>query len=291
LALVTPSAIKSWDAWVAGCQESRAKKQYDLEGRSGSEVRKDFFHWLWEAKDPETGKGYSLPELNAECELLTIAGSDTTATVLSALIFYLARNQGIQERLAKEVSTTFSTYDEVKAGTKLQSCRYLTAVLYEGLRMAPPIGADLSREVLDGGTTIDGRYFPKGSLIGTAIWSMQYNADYYPEPFQFRPERWMAGEADSTDASVSLAESAFCAFSTGSRGCVGKNMAWLEMRIVLAKLLMTFEFRQDPYNNLGGGSLQREWFRRHEDQYQTYDIFVADRKGPLVQLKERTHTH
>jgi cytochrome P450 len=293
MALVTPPAVKSWDAWVAGCQESRAKQQYDLDSKSGSGAqkgaRKDIFHWLWAAKDPETGKGYSLPELHAECELLTIAGSDTTATVISALLFYLARDRNLQNRLIKEISRTFSSYDEIKAGHKLQSCQYLTAVIHEGLRMAPPVGADMSREVLDGGTTIDGKYYPKGTLVATAVWAMHYNTDHYAEPLKFLPERWIAGEAGSTDASVALAESAFCAFSTGPRGCIGKNMAWLEMRVVLAKLVWKFEVRQHAHNNLGGGSPEREWGRGREDQYQTYDIYVADRKGPLVQLKRRLH--
>ncbi|KAF2819142.1 cytochrome P450 [Ophiobolus disseminans] len=289
LALTLPATVKSWDAFVASCQESRARTQYEIEGKLDAETRKDFFHWLWEAKDPESGRGYTLPELNAECELLTIAGSDTTATVLSALLFYLSRNHNVQDRLADEVLAKFSTYDEIKSGNKLQSCQYLTAFLHEGMRMAPPVGADPSREVLEGGMTINERYYPAGSLVSTAFWSMQYNNDYYPAPLRFRPERWIVGEEGSTEESVAVAESAFCTFSTGPRGCVGKNMAWLEMRIVIAKLIWEFEVKRDPNSNLGGGSSNGEWGRRHEDQYQTWDIFVSNRKGPLVHLKKRVH--
>lgn len=165
----------------------------------------------------------------------------------------------------------------------------LTAFIHEGLRMAPPVGGDLSREVLEGGTTIDGRYYPKSSMVATAFWAMQYNENFYPEPLKFRPERWIAGEAGSTKDSVALAESAFCAFSTGSRGCVGKNLAWLEMRIVMAKVIWRFQVERDTNSNLGGGSPSAEWGRQHEDQYQTYDVFVSDRKGPMVHLVERIH--
>jgi cytochrome P450 len=271
---------------VADCQEGRAKKQYEFEKTSGSEARKDFFHWLWEAKDPETGIGYSLPELNSECELLILAGSDTTATVLSACLFYLSRNQNVQDRLTKEILGTFSSYDDIKGG-KLSSCRYLTAFLQETMRMAPPFGANANREVLPGGTTVDGKYLPEGSLVSSAVWAMQYNPEYYPEPLAFFPERWIVGE--STEESVALAESAFSTFSTGPRGCVGKNMAMLEMRIVVAKLIWKFEMRKDSKSNLGGGSPDGEWGRQEVDQYQTWDISVANRKGPLVQFKERVH--
>ena len=155
--------------------------------------------------------------------------------------------------------------------------------------MAPPIGADPSREVLEGGTTIDDRYYPKGSMVATAFWAMHYNKDFYPEPLEFRPERWVAGEAGSTEESVARAESAFCAFSTGSRGCVGKNLAWLEMRIIMAKVIWTFEVQRDANSNLGGGHPSAGYGRQHEDQYQTYDVFVSDRKGPMVHLMERVH--
>jgi hypothetical protein len=96
------------------------------------------------------------------------------------------------------------------------------------------------------------------------------------------------GEAGSTEESVALAESAFCAFSTGSRGCVGKNMAWLEMRIVMAKSIWKFEMKQDANNKLGGGSIEGRPGRREEGQYQTYEMFVSNRKGPMIHFKERT---
>lgn len=286
MAVATPPTIKKWSDFVEQCLESRSERQKMLE-KTGVEARKDFFHWLFEAKDPQTNQGYSLPELYGECELLTIAGSDTTSTVISAMFFYLCRNPDVQAKLFQEISSTFSSYDEIKAGPKLQSCKYLTAFIQEGLRMAPPVSAEPSREVLPGGTVVDGHYFPAGSMVSTAFWALQYNPDYYPEPMKFQPERWIVGAAGATEESVALAESAFCAFSTGTRGCVGKNMAWLEMRIVMAKTLWRFEIKQDATNKLGGGAAGERRGRRVEDQYQTYEIFVSNRKGPVVRLKER----
>ena len=291
LAVVTPPAVEKWTEFVDDCLTKRTAKQRDLEEkpRPEAEVRKDFFHWLFNAKDPETGVGYSLPELYAECELLTIAGSDTTAIVISAAFFYLSRNPSVQSKLAQELLSTFSAFDDIKSGPQLMSCKYLTAFLTEAMRMSPPVPAEPSREVLEGGTTVSGHHFPQGSLISTALWAMHYNKEYYPEPLQFRPERWIIGEAGATGESVALAESAFCAFSTGSRGCVGKNMAWLEMRIVMAKTIWKYEIKQDAVNKLGGGSAGSRPGRRNEGQYQTYEMFVSNRKGPMVQLKERVH--
>ncbi|KAH6622021.1 benzoate 4-monooxygenase cytochrome-like protein P450 [Boeremia exigua] len=291
LAAVTPTVVREWYEFVDECLKTRTAKQKELEEKPipEAEVRKDFFHWLFGAKDPETGIGYSLPELFAECELLIFAGADTTAVVLSAALFYLSRNADIQEKLVSEILSTFDNYHDIKAGSKIQSCNYLTAFLMEAMRMSTPVPAEPGREVLEGGTTVNGHYFPKGTQVSTAFWAMHYNKDYYPEPTKFRPERWIVGQAGSTTESVALAESAFCAFSAGSRGCVGKNMAWLEMRLVIAKTLWKFEMKQDPTNKLGGGSVDAGPGRREEGQYQTYENFLSSRKGPMVQLKKRTH--
>lgn len=226
--------------------------------------------------------------------MLIIAGSDTTAIIISAAFFYLSRNPEIQEKLAKEIRDTFENYDDIKAGPTLSGCKYLTAFLQEALRMAPAVAAEPPRMVREGGTTVEGEYFPAGTLLSTAFWAMQYNKDYYPQPYRFSPERWVVGASGpgglkSTEESVAAAESAFCAFSTGSRGCVGKNMAWLEMRIVLAKTLWKYEVHKDPKTNLGGGHINMRRGRQLEDQYQVYEMFVANRKGPMVQLKERAH--
>lgn len=118
LEAASPPAIRIWSEFVEECLSKRTSKQKQLEAepKPETEVRKYFFHWLFTAKDPETGTGYSLPELYAECELLTIAGSDTTAIVISAAYFYLSRSPEVQEKLAREILSTFKTYDDIKSG-------------------------------------------------------------------------------------------------------------------------------------------------------------------------------
>lgn len=279
----------NWGAFVQKCLSDRTKVEEEQisSGKSGS--RQDFFHFLYHAVDPETGeRGFPLEELYGECESLIIAGSDTTAIVISALFFYLARRPRVQTKLAREIRSTFSSSSEIQAGSALHSCKYLRAVIQEALRMTPPVSAEPCREVLEGGTTVDGEFFPAGLNVSTGLYCLSYNKDIFPEPFEFRPERWMAGEdSDVPDDSVALAESGFCAFSHGSRGCPGKNLAWLEMSIVMAKVIYNFEMRQDTSNLVGGGSVDGKAGRRNVEQYQTYDAFVSLRDGPMVQFKRR----
>jgi cytochrome P450 len=154
--------------------------------------------------------------------------------------------------------------------------------------MAPPVGAELDREVLKGGMVVDGEFVPEGVNVSVGHYCLSYNRDIFPEPLEFRPERWIVGEKASSAESVALAESAFCAFSAGPRSCPGKNLAWLEMMIVMAKIIYKFEVRRDFADNLGGGSPEGRPGRQNVDQFQTYDAFVGLRQGPMVQFKRRS---
>lgn len=295
LEVASPIGVIDWNKFVDKCLEDRSKVEQDLEKnpKPESEVRKDFFYWLFKAVDPVTSeRGYDTDELFGECIILTIGGSDTTSIVLAAASFYLTRRPEVQVKLVKEILSTFSSYEDIKSGSKIHSCKYLTAFLHEVMRMAPPVPADLSREVLPGGTTVDGHYIPEGLCVSTGLYCLNYNKDVYPEPFKFRPERWIVAgynTAGSSAEEVALAESGFCTFSAGSRGCIGKNLAWLEMRLVLAKLLWSFEVKADPKKKLGGGDPNGEPGRRVEDQYQLHDIFVSNRAGPMIHVKKRVH--
>lgn len=255
-----------------------------------SKVRKDFFHYLFKASDPETGgQGMSKAELWEELQLLIVAGADTTSIVLASTLFHIVRNPDVSARLSEEIVGTFGSVDEIVAGPKLNSCKYLRAVINEGLRMTPPVAADLGRQVQAGGVVVDGDYFPEGTHVTMCMWALSYNGEVFPEPTKFRPERWVVGEKGATRESVEEGERALCSFSAGARGCIGKNLAWMEMLLLLARLAYLFEMRRDPDSTLGGGDPKAEGpsARRDPNLYQLYDTFVAQRDGPRIQLRKR----
>ncbi|KAL8719417.1 MAG: hypothetical protein Q9225_003582 [Loekoesia sp. 1 TL-2023] len=267
---------------------NQEKKMQEKKMNTG-DVREDMFHFLFRAKDPETGgPGYTEEELRGESDLLITGGSDTTSTVFAAMFFYLTRNPKVYEKLTGEIREKFNSADDIRSGTRLNSCRYLRAFINEAMRMNPPVGAELDREALPGGITIDGHYVRKGTKVGVASFSLHHNEDIFHEPFAFRPERWIPDEKTGvTAASVAACESAFTPFSIGPRGCPGKQLAYLEMSITMAKVLFLCDVKAVEGDDLGAGKSELMWGRRNKETFQTSDVFVASREGPVVQLRYR----
>lgn len=101
-----------------------------------------------------------------------MAGTVTTATFLSGVLYYLGHNRQALKRLQDEMRSTFSSL-ELITSKALLTCVYLNAVVEEGLRIYPPAGAaHLSRIVPQGGCVISGRFIPEGvSFSSNCIFS------------------------------------------------------------------------------------------------------------------------
>lgn len=157
------------------------------------------------------------------------------------------------------------------------------------MRMSPAVGSSLWREVSAGGATIDGHFIPAGYDVGTGIYSIHHSPAYYDKPFEYRPERWLAGEGGVTKESVDLAHSAFNPFSTGPRGCLGKGLALTEVMLAMATFLWVFDFKlaDGELGRVGEGKAGNETGRHRDHEYQLYDHVTSTKKGPFVQFALR----
>ncbi len=93
-------------------------------------------------------------------------------------------------------------------GPELASCRFLHACIDEALRMSPPVGSALFREVVaPGGAVIDGHPVPQGADVGVGIYAIHHSPECYgPDPFVYRPDRWLV---DDGHGSIESARAAF----------------------------------------------------------------------------------
>ncbi|CAK7217244.1 hypothetical protein SEUCBS140593_003143 [Sporothrix eucalyptigena] len=258
--------------------------------------RRDFFYYLLKAIDPVTQKGFTKPELWGESNLLIIAGSDTTSTGMAATFFYLVRHPEALAKATKEVRETFSSVEEITHGPALTGCTYLRACIDEAMRLSPAVGGLLPRQVLTGGMEVNGEPIPEGMVVGTPHYAIHHNSAYYPQPWSYIPERWIAGSTMPghtkptivSEDDVSLAQSAFCPFSIGPRGCIGKGLAYTEMMTTLARTLFLYDVRRavgvmDPAEGVVGA----EWGRDRPGELQMVDTFTSTKKGVLLEFKPR----
>jgi cytochrome P450 len=245
-----------------------------------SQGRKDFYHYLMEAKNPNTDEKWTQPELWAEANNLIVAGSDTSALTLAATFFYLTHNERCLEKATREVREVFKGQDvgNAKPGPELNSCKYLRACLDEAMRLSPSVPGILPRAILPGGFEIDGQVLQEGVEVAVSIYAIHHNPKYFPEPFEYRPERWLEEGLE-----LEVAQKAFAPFSLGPRGCIGKGMAYMEMMITMARVLKLFDMR--VVGTVGEGSPDGELGRQRIGEFQVKDCFVSLKDGPMVEFK------
>jgi cytochrome P450 len=198
-------------------------------------------------------------------------------------------------RLQMEVRERFDDVESIRAGATLSTCRWLRACIDEAMRMSPGVPGLLPREVLSNGVTIAGEWFAPGTDLGVSHYAVHHNEELYPESFTYRPERWIVGcSSDSADGhvtsaeEVARAESGFCPFSIGQRGCVGKALAMKELMITIGRLVWLYDMRlalgqEHVGEGVSGGGLGRE----RSNEFQMRDMFVSKTDGPVVQFRQR----
>lgn len=125
------------------------------------ESRKDFmYHILRHNND----KGMSTAEIHANAPVLVAGGSETTATGLSGILFYLCFNPRSKDRLVQELRTAFSSSKEINMKSTAR-LKYLNVVVEEGFRIFPPTPEYPTR--VSPGATIDNQFVPEGVSISS----------------------------------------------------------------------------------------------------------------------------
>jgi cytochrome P450 len=267
---------------LVGDRISKSKSVHPLESM-------DVFSHLQEAKDPSTGHSLSANEITAESTTLIVAGSDSTSTSITSVLFYLSHYPEVCDRVTAEIRNNFTHANEICIGATLFSCRYFSACINEAFRMSPAAGSCLFRELPNHGAVIDGETLPGGSNVGVGIYSIHHNPTYFPDPFTYRPERWIVGLDDATQGSLEKGLSVLNPFSVGSRSCVGKSLAMMELQLTLASVLHRYDIKlaEGDLGRIGEGRADWEYGRHREHEYQLYEYITSSKMGPYLQFRAR----
>ena len=188
-------------------------------------VKETLFTKIW--KSHEAGS-ISDEALSVEARFYLIAGTDTTANTLTYLIYELTQYPDWQQKVIHEVASLPRGFTSKDALT-LPS---LHNAITETLRLHGPIQSTLPRVVPTSGMTAAGHFLPSGTTVHAQAYSLHRNETIFPESETWNPSRWEKTTRDMTDM--------FLAWGAGSRICMGKNLAMMEMALAVAEFFRAF---------------------------------------------------
>ncbi|KAF8463431.1 putative P450 monooxygenase [Kalaharituber pfeilii] len=195
--------------------------------------------------EPDAKHGQGIPSRRSlfdEAQVLYVAGSDTVGTTLSAGSYHILSNPHVYTALREELQEAWPNVnleDKLENGRPgweaLEKLPYLTAVIKESLRMSHGTVSPLSRIVPPQGVSIGDEFVPGGTVIASSAPFVHHNAAIFPDPYEFKPERWLGTSGKDLDKWL-------VAFSKGPRMCAGINLAWCELYLAFATLYRKFDF-------------------------------------------------
>ncbi|KAH6889402.1 cytochrome P450 [Thelonectria olida] len=190
--------------------------------------------------DAQGNQRMSQPEIEQNSSTLIIAGSETTASALSAATYYLCMHPETLKKLVAEVRGSFSAPEEINL-INVNRLKYMLAVLDETMRIFPPLASALPRECKSSGDVINGQYVAAGTILDIWQWVINRNPNHFTLPDSFIPERWTGTEPRFANDRKDAVQP----FSHGPRNCLGKNLAYAEMRLILARVIWNFDLELD----------------------------------------------
>ncbi|KAJ5701646.1 cytochrome P450 [Penicillium malachiteum] len=198
-------------------------------------------------------------EMEVNSMMIVAAGSESLTTVLTGVINHLLRSPDKLDVLVEKLRTTFPSSEQEITGSALKSVPYLDAVLNEGMRLCPTIPDGMRRNVPTGGATIAGHFVPGGMVVSVPPFATYRASRNFSHPTDFAPERWLSDEASSSKFKDD-SKMAFNPFSLGAHNCPGQNLAWLQLRIILARLLWKYDLSIPPGIDLPQWEEQGIWW-------------------------------
>ncbi|XP_056662448.1 cytochrome P450 3A4-like isoform X2 [Monodelphis domestica] len=201
--------------------------------------RVDFLQLMMDSQTSKNSESHSQKDLSdeeilAQSIIFIFAGYESTSSVLCFLFYQLATNPGIQEKLQKEIDAFLPNKEAVTYDALVQM-EYLDMVINENLRLYPITGR--IERIAKKPVELNGLMIPKGTVVMAPPYVLHRDPEYWPEPEEFRPERFSKENKESINPYVYLP------FGVGPRNCLGMRFALMSMKVAVSRLLQEFSFR------------------------------------------------
>jgi cytochrome P450 len=199
---------------------------------SGEDGPMDFLSILIRAR--EAGE-QSPDQLRDEMMTMLLAGHDTTALTLTYTWVLLSEHPAVERRVHEEVDDVVG--DDRPGMEHVRDLEYLEWVIQEAMRLYPPVYTIFREPTSD--VTLSGYDIDAGTTLMLPQWGVHRSERFYDDPETFDPERWAPERAGDRP------RFAYFPFGGGPRHCIGKHLAMLEARLIVATTAKEFrlEFR------------------------------------------------
>ncbi|KAK6364743.1 hypothetical protein LTS17_011848 [Exophiala oligosperma] len=197
--------------------------------------RKDLLQKMMDARD-EYGRPLPEDDLNIQATSFILAGSHTTSSSLTWIVWRILTNAEMLQKLNQELDEALGTEDRlsVPSHAKLENLTYLNCIIKEGLRIDTAVPGSTPRYVPPGGSYIKGNYLPGGSIISAQAYTTHRDPKVFPDPERFYPERWLNATPEMNKLYIPFG-------ADGPRKCIGMWLAYMELRVILAALFHRFD--------------------------------------------------
>jgi cytochrome P450 len=236
MVLFFTSLQKDWGTWSPWGRFLQMRQQIDnllmaeIQARrqEAEPNRNDILSLLLAARD-EAGQPMTDEELRDELLTLLFAGHETTASALAWAFYWIDRLPEVKEKLIEEIDSLGSDPDP----SAIAKLPYLNAVCCETLRIYPIAISPFPR-ILKVPMEIGGYQFEAGAIVVISIYLTHQREDIYPQPKQFKPERFLERQFSPYE---------YLPFGGSNRRCIGAAFALFEMKLVLANVLSNYELK------------------------------------------------
>ncbi|XP_036373327.1 cytochrome P450 4V2 isoform X1 [Megalops cyprinoides] len=235
----------------------------DSESDQGMKKRRAFLDMLLKTTD-EDGNKLTHKDIQEEVDTFMFEGHDTTAASMNWAIHLIGSHPEVQRKVQLELQEVFGQSDRPINTEDLKKLRYLECVIKESLRLFPAVPF-FARSICED-CHINGFKVPKGANAIIMPYALHRDPRYFPDPEEFRPERFLPENSAGRHAY------AFIPFSAGLRNCIGQRFAVMEEKVVLASILRNFNI---------------EATQNREELRPLGELILRPEKGIWIKLEKR----